>query len=282
MPLLSFVVHWPDTTTMTEPMYLRRKPSRELAAEVAGPPEPGRARASRDPAHGDYATNVALRLRPRGSASPRELAAGARRRGAALPGRRARRGRRAGLRQPVARRRVVRRARWPRSSTPVTTTARGFAATTRARPGRDGLRQPDRPDHCRLGPERRDRRLGRPAARARRRRGRARVLLQRRRRADGTLSRVGRGGAARGGAAGGRLPRRLRRASSRELEGDPVPEMLEQIEATLERFRVHFDSWAMQSVLASGCRSTCPGSTPTRRTAPSGPVRRRTATRRIA
>jgi arginyl-tRNA synthetase len=34
------------------------------------------------------------------------------------------------------------------------------------------------------------------------------------------------------------------------LEGDPVPPMLEQIEATLERFRIHFDSWALQSELA--------------------------------
>jgi arginyl-tRNA synthetase len=33
-------------------------------------------------------------------------------------------------------------------------------------------------------------------------------------------------------------------------EGDPVPRMLEQIEATLERFRIHFDSWALQSELA--------------------------------
>src|SRR5688500_18343842 len=33
------------------------------------------------------------------------------------------------------------------------------------------------------------------------------------------------------------------------LEGDPVPQMLERIEATLERFRIHFDSWALQSEL---------------------------------
>ena len=33
-------------------------------------------------------------------------------------------------------------------------------------------------------------------------------------------------------------------------EGDPVPRMLEQIEQTLERFRIHFDSWALQSELA--------------------------------
>jgi arginyl-tRNA synthetase len=31
--------------------------------------------------------------------------------------------------------------------------------------------------------------------------------------------------------------------------GDPVPRMLEQIERTLERFRIHFDSWARQSEL---------------------------------
>jgi arginyl-tRNA synthetase len=32
-------------------------------------------------------------------------------------------------------------------------------------------------------------------------------------------------------------------------EGDPVPKMLAQIETTLERFRIHFDSWALQSEL---------------------------------
>ncbi|HMI99128.1 MAG TPA: arginine--tRNA ligase [Gaiellaceae bacterium] len=34
------------------------------------------------------------------------------------------------------------------------------------------------------------------------------------------------------------------------VEGDPVPKMLEQIQETLERFRIHFDSWALQSELA--------------------------------
>ena len=33
------------------------------------------------------------------------------------------------------------------------------------------------------------------------------------------------------------------------IEGDPVPAMLERIEATLERFRIHFDGWARQSEL---------------------------------
>jgi arginyl-tRNA synthetase len=34
-----------------------------------------------------------------------------------------------------------------------------------------------------------------------------------------------------------------------EVEGDPVPAMLERIEATLERFRIQFDGWAKQSEL---------------------------------
>jgi arginyl-tRNA synthetase len=34
------------------------------------------------------------------------------------------------------------------------------------------------------------------------------------------------------------------------IDGDPVPKMLEQIEKTLERFRIRFDSWALQSELA--------------------------------
>ena len=32
-------------------------------------------------------------------------------------------------------------------------------------------------------------------------------------------------------------------------EGDPVPRMLTSIEGTMERFRIHFDSWALQSKL---------------------------------
>jgi len=33
------------------------------------------------------------------------------------------------------------------------------------------------------------------------------------------------------------------------IPGDPVPPMLERIDATLERFRIHFDSWVLQSGL---------------------------------
>jgi arginyl-tRNA synthetase len=32
-------------------------------------------------------------------------------------------------------------------------------------------------------------------------------------------------------------------------DGDPVPEMLHRIESSLERFRIHFDSWARQSAI---------------------------------
>jgi arginyl-tRNA synthetase len=35
------------------------------------------------------------------------------------------------------------------------------------------------------------------------------------------------------------------------LDGDPVPRMLASIEHTMERFRIHFDSWALQSALES-------------------------------
>jgi len=34
-----------------------------------------------------------------------------------------------------------------------------------------------------------------------------------------------------------------------QTPGDPVPEMLQRIEASLERFRIHIDSWARQSVV---------------------------------
>ncbi len=36
-----------------------------------------------------------------------------------------------------------------------------------------------------------------------------------------------------------------------KTSGDPVPAMLASIEATMERFRIHFDSWALQSSLES-------------------------------
>ena len=109
---------------------------------------------------------------------------------------------------------------------------------------------PTGPDHGRLGAQRRLRRLRRAAARVRGPRGRARVLLQRRRRADGPLPRLGRGASGAGRSrprtattgdyiaelAAARRATRCRRCSSRSRRA-------------LERFRIHFDSWALQSEL---------------------------------
>jgi len=69
-------------------------------------------------------------------------------------------------------------------------------------------------------------------------------------------------------------------------DDDPVPRMLEQIERTLDRFRVHFDSWVLQSQLEGRLDEFLPRLdtywTRMRRTAPSGPGRRSTATRTTA
>src|SRR3954454_11518239 len=42
------------------------------------------------------------------------------------------------------------------------------------------------------------------------------------------------------------------------IDGDPVPAMLRRIEQTLERFRIHFDSWALQSELEQRFREFLP------------------------
>ena len=135
--------------------------------------------------------------------------------------------------------------------------------------GRDGLRQPDRPDHGRVGAERRLRRRGRAPARVRRPHGRARVLLQRRGRADGPLPGLGRGAAARGGAAGGRLPGRVRRRARRRPRATRCRRCSSGSRRRSSASAIHFDSWALQSELeqrlselpATRCR-------PTSRTAP--------------
>ena len=118
-----------------------------------------------------------------------------------------------------------------------------------ARPGGDGVREPDRPDDGRGGPQRRLRRLRRPAARLRRSHGRARVLLQRRRRARWTAS------ARRSTpcAAARSRPRTATTAttspSSRRSTATRCRVMLGLIEAALERFRISFDTFERQSVV---------------------------------
>ena len=95
-------------------------------------------------AHGDYATNVALQLAGTRRQPPREIAEEIAEAAAGLDGGRACRGRRARLRQPLPPRRVVRDGARARSSRTATRTAAACARARGARPGRDGLGEPDR------------------------------------------------------------------------------------------------------------------------------------------
>ncbi len=167
-----------------------------------------------DAAHGDYATNVALRL-----AGAAQAAAAGDRGGARAPSGGAAAVERAEVAGPGFVNLWLAAAWYGEALAELlergSELRRRLGRDARARPGGDGVGEPDRPDHRRGGPERRVRRLRRAPARVRRPRRRARVLLQRRRRPDGALPRLGRGGAARGGAARGRLPRRVHRSSWR-------------------------------------------------------------------
>ena len=178
--------------------------------------------------------------------------------------------------------RVVRATRLPRSSRPEATTAPAGAAPRERIQVEVVSANPTGPITVGVGAERRVRRLGRAAARVRRPRRRARVLLQRLGRADGPLPRVGRGAPARGGAARGRLPGRLHRrargARRRSGADDARADRGRRSSAsasTSTRGRARASSRA-------GCRRSCRGSTPTRRTARSGRARPRTATTRTA
>ena len=149
-------------------------------------------------------------LAPAQGRPPRELAQELAERAACAAGGRARGGRRPRFRQPLARTGMVRRraGRHPRGRAGV---RRGAGGPARARPGRDGVGEPDRPDRRLRRPQRRLRRLGRAPAGVRRPRGRARVLLQRRRAADGALPGIDRRCPRGPRAARGRLPGRLHR-----------------------------------------------------------------------
>ena len=197
-------------------------------------------------AHGDYATNVALQSAQAARPAAARARGGARGEGRRAARGRARRGRGARLPQPLGHRRVLRRgARRDRRRT----TAAAGPSTPRADPGRDGLGEPDRADHGRLGAERRLRRQRRAAARVRRprRSSASTTTTTPARRWSASAPRSRRCGAARS------RPRTATRAStspsSRASRATRCRAMLERIEATLERFRIHFDSWAKQSEL---------------------------------
>ena len=223
---------------------------------------------------------AARRRAPAGAARAR---GGARRGGAGAARGRARRGRGPGLRQPLPR-----RTRGSRDALGAMLDAgygvrRRLGRSRAARARRDGVGEPDRADHGRVGAERRVRRLRRAAARVRGPRRRARVLLQRRGRADGPLPRVGRGGAARGGAAGGRLPRRVHRGARARATAIRSPRCCKQIEdvarAVPHPLRLVGEPERRSRSASPSC---CRGSTRTRPTARSGRARPRSATTRIA
>ena len=234
-----------------------------------------------DAAHGDYATNVAMRLAGARKQPPRAIAEELVELAAALPD-----VERAEIAGPgfvnlwLDARVVPRRARRdPRGRRGL---RRRLGGGQGERAGRDGLGQPDGADRRLRRAQRRLRRLRRAAARVRRARRRARVLLQRRRRADGALPRLGRGAPARGGAARGRLPGRLHRrardAAGRPGAADAAPDRGDA-GALPDPLRLLGECRASSR---SGSPSTCRGWTPTRRTGPSGRARRRTATRTTA
>ena len=184
----------------------------------------------KDASLGDYATNVALQSAKELGRPPREIAEELAAKLVELPRGRERRGRGAGLPEPPARRRVLRRG------------ARGDRRGLRRRLGRAR----------RSGSRSSSSRRTRPARSRSRRRATARTAtaspgcssspghdVEREYyfndagRADGPLPRLGRGGAARRGAARGRLPRRRTSPTSPASRAIRCRAMLERIEATL-------------------------------------------------
>ena len=126
---------------------------------------------------------------------------------------------------------------------------RRLGGAARARPGRARLGEPDRPDHRRGGAERRVRRRGRAPARVRRatRSSASTTTTTPGRRWTSSARPWRRSGAARSRPTDGYQGDYM--ADLAREPGDPVPRMLEQIEADLERFRIHFDTFERQSVV---------------------------------
>ena len=257
-------------------------PTRALETAVAGlAGVPVELERPADARHGDYATNVALRLAGQRRQPPARGRRGALRAGRAAGGSRRRRGRRPRVPEPHGRGRLagIGPRRGARRGAEV---RRRLCGDARARSGRAGLGEPDRPDHRRGRAERRIRRCGRPPARVRGQRGRARVLLQRRRHSDGPVPRVRGRDPARREASRRRIPgrlhgrsragaRRSRAADARADRGRPgaVPDPRRHLRASERR------------------RGGDPGgpsrrSRPSRRKAPSGRRRPRTGTTAIA
>ena len=168
-----------------------------------------------DAAHGDYATNVALRLAGERRQPPREVAEALAESARALPGIE-----RAEVAGPGFLNVFLTDEWYAAALSQLLAAGDRFGAGSAATPERVQVElvsaNPTGPGHGRVGPQRRVRRLGGEAPRLRRSHRRARVLLQRRGRADRSLPRLRRRGTARRGASRGRLPRRLHRRARRD------------------------------------------------------------------
>ena len=154
-------------------------------------------------------------------------------------------------------------------------TAAAARSRPRAHPGRDGLREPDRADHGGIG---RNGALGDSVARLLEFAGHevereyyyndAGAQMDRFR-ASVEAVRRGRG------AARGRLPGRLHRRASPPARRPGAADAPSGSRRSLERFRIHFDSWAKQSELESESSTrSCRGCRPTSRTARPSSARR--------
>ena len=152
----------------------------------------------------------------RAAAADRRAAGGGADR-AARRRRRPRRRRGPRLPQPLHGRRLAQ----PRGGGEAVAAGDAYGVGRRRRAHERGVRerQPDRADHGGGGPPRRLRRRALPDPRVRRQRGRARVLRERPRLADRALRRVDPRPGEGGGAAGGRLPGRLREGRGRSDRG---------------------------------------------------------------
>ena len=230
----------------------------------------GRARAAQRPVARGLRDECGAPARTRSESARRGPRGRARRRGVDESARRACGGRRARLRQPVGRAGVVPgRARGDPPRRP--RLRLGVCGSARARPGRDGLGEPDRPDHGRVGAQRCVRRFGRAPARVRRRRGRASTTTT-------TPARRWSGSGRRW------TPRARARPPEDGYHGayitevaqleDPVGEMLKRIEESLERFGSTSTRGLCRASSSGGCRRSCLGSMRTRRTARCGRARR--------
>ena len=196
-----------------------------------------------DPAHGDFATNVALRTAPQHRRPPRELAAELAERLAGL--------------EEIEKTDVAGPGfvnLWVTPEWLADAVAEigpdfgsGSAAAPTEDPGRARLGQSGRTVDGRIGAQRRLRRLGRAHARVRGPLGRAGVLLQRRRPSGGAVPRLHRGptqlatDVPEGGYQGEYI------AELAQLEVDPVQHMLEEIKREVTEFRIDVDTWQRQT-----------------------------------